>query len=190
MMLTCTSNTMFHRSQKKNLLILYDAIGTLAESVGQALNQPTLIQILMPPIIERWNALPDDDVGLFPMLEVGDARAITSLILYTAFSQTQSLAAISCALGPGFQQFAAPVYERCIRLVQKTLTEVVAYESNPRAHEQPDRDFMIVGLDLLSGIVQALKEGAASLVAGTQPSVLEMLAYCVKVGWSCYSCVN
>ena len=60
----------FQLYQKKNLLILYDAVGTLAESVGEALNQPTLIDILMPPLIARWNELPDEDAGLFPLLEV------------------------------------------------------------------------------------------------------------------------
>jgi len=56
--------------QNKNLLILYDAVGTLADSVQEALNQPELIEVLMPPLVNRWNQISDDDNGIFPLLEV------------------------------------------------------------------------------------------------------------------------
>lgn len=63
--------------QHKNLLILYDAIGTLADSVGHHLNKPDYINLLMPPLIQKWNILKDEDKDLFPLLEV-----IELLILY------------------------------------------------------------------------------------------------------------
>ena len=47
----------FHKYQHKNLLILYDAIGTLADSVGHHLNKTEYIELLMPPLIEKWNIL-------------------------------------------------------------------------------------------------------------------------------------
>jgi hypothetical protein len=56
--------------QHKNLLILYDAIGTLADSVGHHLNKPEYINLLMPPLIQKWNVLKDEDKDLFPLLEV------------------------------------------------------------------------------------------------------------------------
>lgn len=52
------------------MLILYDAIGTLADSVGHNLNKPEYINLLMPPLIQKWNALKDEDKDLFPLLEV------------------------------------------------------------------------------------------------------------------------
>lgn len=60
----------FTKYQQKNLLILYDAIGTLADAVGSALGQPLYLQILMPPLIERWLKLGDQDGDLVPLLEV------------------------------------------------------------------------------------------------------------------------
>lgn len=60
----------FAKYQQKNLLILYDAIGTLADSVGDALARPEYMEILMPPLIEKWQSLSDDDMGLVPLLEV------------------------------------------------------------------------------------------------------------------------
>lgn len=60
----------FNKYQQKNLLILYDAIGTLADAVGGALNNKALIDVLMPPLISRWGTLDDDDPDLIPLLEV------------------------------------------------------------------------------------------------------------------------
>lgn len=60
----------FQKYQHKNMLILYDAIGTLADAVGRALSNPHYVEILMPPLTGRWNKLQDDDEDLIPLLEV------------------------------------------------------------------------------------------------------------------------
>lgn len=60
----------FNKYQQKNLLILYDAIGTLADAVSSALNDKAYIDILMPPLIARWQTLQDADPDLIPLLEV------------------------------------------------------------------------------------------------------------------------
>lgn len=80
----------FGKYQHKNLLILYDAIGTLAESVGPHLNKPDYINILMPPLISKWNVLKDEDKDLFPLLEC--------------------LSSVATALQSGFLPYCEPVY--------------------------------------------------------------------------------
>jgi len=60
----------FQKYQQKNLLILYDAIGTLADAVGSTLNNPAYIDVLMPPLIQKWSKLSDEDPDLIPLLEV------------------------------------------------------------------------------------------------------------------------
>ena len=60
----------FSRFQHKNLLILYDAILTLADSVGAALNQPEFIDLLVPPLLAKWDQIGDEDRGLVSLLEV------------------------------------------------------------------------------------------------------------------------
>ena len=60
----------FDKYQHKNMLILYDAVGTLADAVGTALQNPTYVEILMPPLLKRWSKLKDDDDDLVPLLEV------------------------------------------------------------------------------------------------------------------------
>ena len=63
---------------RKNLRILYDAISTLAEMVGKELADPHLLRIFMPPLVAKWQSLPDTDRDLLPLLEC--FTAITSAI--------------------------------------------------------------------------------------------------------------
>lgn len=93
----------FGKYQHKNLLILYDAIGTLADSVGHHLNKPEYIDLLMPPLIQKWNMLKDEDKDLFPLLEC--------------------LSSVATALQSGFLPYCEPVYRRCISLIQQTLNQ-------------------------------------------------------------------
>lgn len=60
----------FEKYQHKNMLILYDAIGTLADAVGRALAVPAYVEILMPSLTNKWAKLKDDDEDLIPLLEV------------------------------------------------------------------------------------------------------------------------
>ena len=94
----------FKKYQAKNLLILYDAVGTLADSVGGHLNKPEFIHKLMPPLIEKWNALRDEDKNLFPLLEC--------------------LSSVATALQTGFIPYCEPVFKRCLSLVKQTLDQV------------------------------------------------------------------
>jgi transportin-1 len=60
----------FEKYQHKNMLILYDAVGTLADAVGPALQAPSYVEILMPSLTKRWSKIKDDDDDLIPLLEV------------------------------------------------------------------------------------------------------------------------
>ncbi len=84
-------------------MILYDAIGTLADSVGHHLNKQEFIELLMPPLIQKWNELKDEDKDLFPLLEC--------------------LSSVATALHSGFLPYAEPVFQRCVSLVEKTLAQ-------------------------------------------------------------------
>jgi hypothetical protein len=100
------------------------------------------------------------------------------IILY-ARVYLQCLSSITTALGKGFKPFAEPVYARCVHLVCKTLEECRLCAMDPSL-EVPDKDFMIIALDLLSGIVQALNTDAEPLVANTNPPVFQFLSICVQ----------
>ncbi|MEQ2158428.1 Transportin-2 [Goodea atripinnis] len=153
----------FGKYQHKNLLILYDAIGTLADSVGHHLNQPVspaeYIQKLMPPLIAKWNELKDEDKDLFPLLEC--------------------LSSVATALQSGFLPYCEPVYQRCVTLVQKTLAQAMMYSQQPDQYEAPDKDFMIVALDLLSGLAEGLGGHVDTLVA--RSNIMTLLFQCMQV---------
>uniref|UniRef100_A0A803Y635 Transportin-1 n=1 Tax=Meleagris gallopavo TaxID=9103 RepID=A0A803Y635_MELGA len=124
----------FSKYQHKNLLILYDAIGTLADSVGHHLNKPEYIQMLMPPLIHKWNMLKDEDKDLFPLLEV----------------------------------------KLCF-LLKKLPTRMCNCEDQ---YEAPDKDFMIVALDLLSGLAEGLGGNIEQLVA--RSNILTLMYQCMQ----------
>ncbi|KAK4871835.1 hypothetical protein RN001_015959 [Aquatica leii] len=148
----------FSKYQHKNLLILYDAIGTLADSVGHHLNKPEYINLLMPPLIHKWNVLKDEDKDLFPLLEC--------------------LSSVATALQSGFLPYCEPVYRRCVSLIQQTLYQHMANTQNPEQFEAPDKDFMIVALDLLSGLAEGLNGHIEKLVVNS--NIMELLHHCMQ----------
>ena len=148
----------FNMYQHKNLLILYDAIGTLAVSVGHHLNRQDYIQMLMPPLIQKWNMLKDDDKDLFPLLEC--------------------LSSVATALQVGFLPYSEPVYRRCVSLVEQTLQQSIAHQTHRDQFEPPDKDFMIVALDLLSGLAEGLGEHMGTLVGSS--NLMALLYQCMQ----------
>ncbi|XP_065069170.1 transportin-1-like [Rhopilema esculentum] len=148
----------FSKYQHKNLLILYDAIGTLADSVGSHLNKPEYINLLMPPLIRKWNELKDEDKDLFPLLEC--------------------LSSVATALRSGFLPYAEPVYQRCVSLVEQTLTQSYAAQMHPDQVDMPDKDFMVVALDLLSGLAEGLESRIDQFVAKSK--IVTLLYQCMQ----------
>ncbi|KAF9012676.1 transportin-PC [Cyathus striatus] len=149
----------FDKYQHKNMLILLDAVGTLADAVGRALQNPAYVEILMPPLTNRWAKLKDDDEDLIPLLEC--------------------LASVTIAMGPAFLPYAGPVFERCNNIIHKSLLQYQAYQQNPDLDE-PDRSFLVVALDLLSGLTQGLGMGLETLISASQPNLLSLLTICLK----------
>ncbi|KAM1243604.1 hypothetical protein ACFX11_035368 [Malus domestica] len=147
----------FGKYQRRNLRIVYDAIGTLADAVGGELNQPTYLEILMPPLIAKWQQLSNSDKDLFPLLEC-----------FTSISQ---------ALGAGFSQFAEPVFQRCISIIESQQLAKVQAKVNPVPSGVPyDKEFIVCSLDLLSGLAEGLGSGIESLVS--QSNLRDLLLQC------------
>ncbi|PIO71475.1 HEAT repeat protein, partial [Teladorsagia circumcincta] len=142
--------------QAKNLLILYDAVGTLANSVGNALSEPMYVQVLMPPLMDKWQRLGNDDKELFPLLEC--------------------VSSVASAMGIAFLPYCEPVYTRCITLITQSLRQSVEAQQRPNEVEMPDKDYLIVALDLLSGLAESLGAHIEPLVGRNE--VLQLLSLC------------
>ena len=150
----------FDRYKDKNMFILYDCIQTLAENVGPALTAPQLVNVLMPALIKRWKRVSDQSRELFPMLEC--------------------LSYVATAYGAAFSQFAPPIFARCIRIIHENLEEQVRYNNN-ESYDEPDKDFLVTSLDLLSAIIQVLpSEESASLVTTSEPNFFQLLNLCMQ----------
>jgi transportin-1 len=150
----------FGKYKDRNMYILYDCVQTLAECVMGELAKPELVNILMPALIDRYNKVTDRSRELFPLLEC--------------------LGYVASAYGDAFSPFAAPLFHRCIKIIYENLQESVAAVNND-AVDEPDKDFLITSLDLLSGIIQAIDpQKSGELVASSQPPFFELLCYCMS----------
>lgn len=150
----------FGKYKDKNMYILYDCVQTLAEQIGPMLAQPRLVNQLMPALIERYQKIPDDSREIFALFEC--------------------LSYVAMALNDAFRPYAEPIFQRSINIIHANLEQNMAAASNPSI-DQPDKDFLITSLDLLSAIIQALDgNGAAELVSSTNGSLFELLGLCLE----------
>ncbi|KAI9175790.1 hypothetical protein H9P43_006154 [Blastocladiella emersonii ATCC 22665] len=147
--------TCFQHYQRRNMLVLYDCTSTLAEAVGGELNRPEYINVLVPVLMGQWNALSDENETLLALFEC--------------------LASVAIALGIGFSPQAKGVVERCIRIIQKTYVAIEEHAKNPAQVPEPNRDYYIVSLDLIAGVVQGLGASSESLVQMYQHDLMTCL---------------
>jgi transportin-1 len=150
----------FAKYKDRNMYILYDCVQTLADCVMTELAKPELVNLIMPSLIDRYNKVSDNSREMFPLLEC--------------------LGYVAAAYGDVFSPFAPPIFERCIKIILQNLSESVAAVSNEAINE-PDKDFLITSLDLLSAIIQAIpSEKSGELVASSQPQFFNILCYCMS----------
>ncbi|KKK13918.1 hypothetical protein P175DRAFT_0521964 [Aspergillus ochraceoroseus IBT 24754] len=150
----------FGKYKDRNMYILYDCVQTLAECVMSELSKPNLVDILMPALIDRYNKVSDQSRELFPLLEC--------------------LGYVAAAYGDAFAPFAAPLYQRCTKIIYENLQEYMASVNN-QAIDEPDKDFLVTSLDLLSAIIQAIDpHKSGELVANSQPRFFDLLCFCME----------
>lgn len=150
----------FGSYKDKNMYILYDCVQTLAEQIGPGLAKPELVNELMPALNARYQKVPDESREIFALLEC--------------------LSYVAVALRDAFAPYAEPIFQRCVNIIHMNLEQSMAATSNPEL-DQPDKDYLITSLDLLSAIIQALDgAGAAELVNSTNGSLFELLALCLE----------
>jgi transportin-1 len=121
----------------RNLIILYDTVASLAENVGFNGSKENC-DLVLRTLEKKWNMLQNDDTEIFQLFEC--------------------LSAVSSCMKHGFKDFAAPVYNRCIVLIQGTLTSLMKfYHNNGEGFgQEPDSDFIVYSLDLISSVICAL----------------------------------
>lgn len=86
--------------------------------------------MLMPPLIQKWNQLKDEDKDLFPLLEASQSHLWEGDSIWVDYWPSfsflpQCLSSVATALQSGFLPYCEPVYQRCVNLVQKTLAQAM-----------------------------------------------------------------
>eukprot|EP01067_Filipodium_phascolosomae_P005139 Filipodium_phascolosomae@DN3175_c0_g1_i1.p1 len=133
--------------QAKNRLILFDAIGTLAEAVGAHLSQQHL-QRLLPPVLEAWDRCSS------PTSSPNEREVIAVYECMTSFAR---------ALKEGFLELALRLVPSATLEAKRILTEISQFAAQeasaqssgtaiPQMETRPDREKLAVSLDLLAGV--------------------------------------
>lgn len=91
----------------------------------------------------------------------------------------QCLASVTIAMGPAFLPYAGPVFDRCNNIIHSSLLQYQQYQQNSELDE-PDKAFLVVALDLLSGLIQGLGMSLEQLLAASNPNLLSLLTVCLK----------
>ena len=189
---------------RKNLRILYDALSTLADAVGSALADAKLLQLVMPPLLSKWQTFSDTDRELMPLLECFTSLATAIGALTSGMLPPTSHNAVTarpcrgqqktggapagqlsrgrekgCPAGPAFEEFAGACFQRCERIVTMQLQARAATAAGQPAPLEPEREFIICSLDLISGLAEGIGPPIQALVVRSQLNTL--LLQCCRV---------
>ena len=82
-------------------------------------------------------------------------------------------------MGPAFLPYAGPVFTRCNNIIHTALLQYQQFQQNPDL-DPPDKSFLVVALDLLSGLIQGLGMALEPLITESQPNLLTLLTVCLK----------
>jgi len=91
------------------LLCLYDAIESLAHSLGCQFDKPDYITLLTSPLITKFNELKDDDKDLPPLMDC--------------------LSSVVVAVPSGFLPYFEHIFYRCITIVGNAQNQVYEFAS-------------------------------------------------------------
>jgi transportin-1 len=148
----------FLKYKDKNMYILYDCVQTLADNVTSELAKPNLVNLLMPVLMERWNKVADESREMFPLLGC--------------------LGYVAAAYGDTFSAFAEPIFQRCVRIIHDNLNAIAAVRKG-QAVDEPDTDFIVTSLDLISSIIQAIDPSKSGQLV-SQLDFFKYLTLCME----------
>ncbi|KAJ7227674.1 hypothetical protein C8J57DRAFT_1585154 [Mycena rebaudengoi] len=120
------------------------------------------VEILMPPLTNRWARLKDDDEDLVPLLECLPSRI-------HHHRNRRVLPPIRAARLQALHQHHP-----------HHAAQVPAVPAEPRHGGAGHKSFFVVVLDLLLGLTQGLGMELQLLIAASNPNLLSLLTVCLK----------
>ncbi|KAB0795304.1 hypothetical protein PPYR_12143 [Photinus pyralis] len=134
----------FGKFKFASYLLLYDAIGVLARTVGIYLCQPDYINLLLPPLMQKLEHAKDyKDYQFMGLMDC--------------------LSNIAVAIESGFIPYAKTVFDRCMWIINDSLSGV----DDALNCELPDWEPACVAHETLLGLALALKSHFPSIIANS-----------------------
>lgn len=76
--------------------------------------------------------------------------------------------------------YTEPVFARSVQIVHQTLLHFQAYTNNTTGYDEPEKTFIVVALDLLSGLTQGLGENIAPLYERFNPQIFQLMLFSLQ----------
>ena len=160
----------FDKYQRKNMLLLYDAMGTLADGVRRHLDTPEYAQLLVPRLMRQWNSYSDESPDLEPLMEC--------------------LSSAVTAMPNSFASVLPEFWNRCLQIISVCVTADVAHRADPANNPVAENGLLIAAMDLISGICQGLRQACEPLLVNSNPPLLPMLLNAMMVcAFRVFSCI-
>lgn len=158
----------FANYRRKNMIVLYDTVSTFVDKVGEELRyNPKYIDLLLPPLIQKWQTLQDNDKDLWGLLEC--------------------MSTVAASIGEAFANFSGPVYERAIKILYECIEQDKIASSDP-SFVSPEKDFIVTSIDLIDGLIQGLTTNLGTLIVEIDSknsySLMELILTCLDDNYS------
>ncbi|KAJ6241271.1 hypothetical protein M0813_23463 [Anaeramoeba flamelloides] len=155
---------------KRNLLLLYDLCGTIAEIVQEELNtKKDYSDLMLQVLFKKWQDIEDDDphlLAIFDNLNVIIPQ-ITSFI--TPYCET--------------------IFKRCVNIIETTVLGYYAIENSDNNNNNnvnlenfekslPPKIIMVFAIEVLSNLYDVMKEELSPLFLQTK--IIEMIPYLIQ----------
>lgn len=146
----------FQKYQLRSMLTLYECIQSVVIAISPAMTDPEILEILMAPIVSRWQTHDDTDIELLPLLSC--------------------IAAVAANARESFAPYASVVFERSAKIVHQIFVMEERFKQDPVNCEAPELDFAVCGIDVVDGLVQGLQSKVVALLNTCQnPSFMELV---------------
>ena len=135
------------RYQGRSLMVLYDALGAMAEFVGTAVGERDLPEVYIPPLLHQMDMIMKHDPTNQTLLPLMEALAIFASVC-----------------GTNYQPYALETFEASMTLIQQIQLILV---SNGTAIAEEDADPIVCAADLLDGLCEGMGGNFAALVSSS-----------------------
>jgi transportin-2 len=126
----------YNAYQLKNLYQLFETADTVYQCFGRHLAADEHITPMMQPLMGMWGGIANDSPLIFPFF--------------------MAMASACSALGAAVEPMAGQIFERAFGMVQFHTQARVAAVTASEEEPEHSQEFLVAGLDLLSGLCQAM----------------------------------